>query len=302
MNFSNLDLNLLRVFHQVASEKSVTRAAKNLHVTQPAISHAVARLRHLLADPLFVKARGGIALTPRAERLQPDVARVLAEMEQMFRTGPFDPMRSSRKFTLATTDMVESLMLAQLACQLSTKAPEITFVTRTLSGSFPSHELERGDLDFAIAGYFKDVGPDFMQEDLYSDDFVCLASQSHPRLRKVKSITLKQFCSEKHMMLTITGDTRTTIDDQLERHQMSRKVQFALSYFSTAGVALSQCELILVCPRRLAAQLMKIHRLQVFELPGKLSIPKIQMKIYFHKRLARDPLTEWMLSLLREIF
>ncbi|MFM8314065.1 MAG: LysR family transcriptional regulator, partial [Deltaproteobacteria bacterium] len=150
VNIKNIDLNLLVVFGALCTEKNTTKAAQRLGLSQPAISHALARLRQQLNDPLFVRASRGLVATQRALELEKPVVHLLSQLDSLL-TGPsvFTPRTARNVFRIATTDYFEQIALPKLLNVLEKEAPDVTVVSRPTLGSLPKTELENGHYDLA---------------------------------------------------------------------------------------------------------------------------------------------------------
>src|SRR5262245_8277728 len=180
MNIRIKDLNLLPIFLGIAEELNLSRASQRLALSQPALSHALSRLRHQFSDPLFVRGQRGLVATPKVAVLLPQVRALLAAAEGIYGTGEtLDLAKLKRKVVIASTAYFESRTIAGFISHAETKAPGLQIETRSLSGGFPRRELEAGEFDLAIAAYFDDAPQGFKIKTVFSDRFVCVCSRKN---------------------------------------------------------------------------------------------------------------------------
>jgi len=204
-NISQIDLNLLVIFDAVATELNTVRAAKKLSLSQPAVSHALNRLRELFGDRLFVRASRGLIPTPRALSLQPPIREVLEKTESIvFQRPIFELSTAVKTFRIATTDLFEHLVLPELLKVVEKKAPGVTVICRPTPGHLPQEGLESGELDLAIAGFYGQIPERFFEQNLFRDDVVCAARKGV--IKGKSELTLETYAALKHMIVSIRGD------------------------------------------------------------------------------------------------
>lgn len=289
---ARLDLNLLVVFRVVAELKHVTRAAQYLGLSQPALSHALARLREALGDPLFVKSSRGMVLTPMAERLARPVAEALARLErEVLAPGPFAPATLKRVFNVRSTDLVESLVAAPLAARLQSSAPDVQISFTSTSFGLPREALETGAADLAVAGFFGDLPDGFYQQRLFTDGFLCAVRQDHPRLAKKAKLTLDAYAGERHVLISPGGELSGTVDKALKAQKKGRVVVLGTSGFTVAGFVAAGSDLVLTAPARLVSQLAAHLPLKIFAPP--LALPDIKIVQVWHERNHKDEGHKW---------
>lgn len=293
MQLSQLDLNLLVAFEALYEHRNVTRAARHLSVSQSALSHTLGRMRHVFDDPLFVRAGPGVVPTTQAESLYLSVAEALASVRSMLSPSTFDPNTTRRRIVVATTDMLEMILLPALSQRLAFEAPGLQVVTRNLNEAFPAAELRNGSLDLVIAGYFpQSMAAEFCQEPLYAETFVCVMRKSHPLAEK--RLTRKRYLSQRHLMFTLTGDLNGPVDAALAEAGDARDVRLALSNFASAGSIVSATDMLLSGPGRLAMAFCQHYPLVTAALPFEVS--GFTMRQHWHQRTDRDPCLRWLRS------
>ncbi len=294
------DLNLLPVFQALEDEKSVTRAAVVLGLTQPAVSHALRRLRDMFDDSLFVKTSKGIVPTPRAQELSPIIQNILElSRDVVLNKNTFSPEKLDRQFNIWATDMLQSTLLPQLLNKISDKAPNVRISFQAGPLVLPQKELEEGAIDLLIAGFTKKVPDGFYQQRLYQSYFMCACRAKHPRLGKKTKLSLDDYCHEKHLLIAPGGGLRGTIDDHLAKLKRKRNVAAGISGFSTAGWVLNETDYLLTAPSVLLKQFKHVFDIKLFDSPVKMS--PFYMSQLWHERNHRDPAHKWFREQIREL-
>src|SRR6188768_593695 len=243
-NFRTLDLNLLRVFDQVMAERNLTRAARNLAMTQPAVSNALNRLRDALGDRLVSRSGYGVEPTPRALALWPAVADALRQLESSVAPGQFVPTEANTTFTLAMADATAAEVVPGLVEILEREAPGVSIRTVPLTTRDPRRLLDEGTVDLAV-GFFPAVLADltaqaqgggmaaFDHQRLYNGEYVCVMRKGHPLERG--PLTLKRYCAAHHLLVSFSGRPYGFIDEQLASLGRQRRVVLTVNQFFTAG-------------------------------------------------------------------
>lgn len=293
---SQLDANLLVVLDALLREVSVTRAARRVGLSQSAMSHALARLRDHLGDPLLVRAGRVMVLTPRAEALAPRVHRVVGEMETIFAAdAPFSPAELDRAFRVNTTDHVQFLLVPALDTRLGREAPGVDLYIGSITrGTFD--ELRAGSIDAAI-GVFADVPPDVAQEALFEDRFVCVVRADHPVVKR--KLTLEQYASLPHLLVAPRGEPRGLIDDLLATHGLGRRVARAVPHFLVAPFLAASSDYVLTLSERLATQMAETLPLRLLEPP--LDIAPYTLTLVWHQRNDGDAAHAWLRRCIAEV-
>jgi DNA-binding transcriptional LysR family regulator len=202
MDINRLDLNLLRALDVLLDERHVTRAAARRHLTQPAVSAALARLRQAFDDPLLVRGRGGLLPTPRALVLAPQVRALMQQLAALVAApGRFDPAAARRRFTLATTDYAQLLLAPWLAALLRQAAGLDLALVAVDAERLPA-QLERGDVDLALLNLQR-APAGLRSRTAIVERFVVIGRRNHPRLRR--ALTLDTFCALEHVLVSRAG-------------------------------------------------------------------------------------------------
>ena len=295
MNVRDLDLNLLRVFDAVLREGGVTPAAALLGLTQPAVSNALARLRKLFGDSLFVRTPSGMEPTPFARELAEPVRQALALLESALAHGPgFDPASASRAFRFYMSDVGQIEFLPPLVERVQSEAPGVRLEAVALDVDDIGAALAAGGLDLAI-GFLPGLGPPVRRRSLFRDPYVCLMRADHP----IRSLTKKRFLEASHALVTYRGGHRV-IEEALERAGLARKIALRVPHFTVVPMVLERTDLILTLPARVARV---FERRGAFKsLPPPLAIPLAEVAVHWHERFEADPGNRWLRERVIELF
>lgn len=302
MNLRKIDLNLLVIFDAVYVEKHVTRAAQKIGLSQPAVSNALTRLKHLLEDELFVRAANGLQATPRAQELAGSIHKILAELEHILDKEDFDPQTAKRTISIACVDFFEAIMLPPLAKFLNQNAPGITL--RILPTSGKSFEyLDRGDVDFAIAS-FSQPPERFGHHVLAKTSYSSILRKSHPaapRGNAPHELSLKDFAAARHILLSPRGETSGFVDAELAKLNLSRHVCLTITSFLSATPLLTDNDLIMTAPQTIIKKL--VTNRELIEVPCPVMAPETfqALDLIWHRRLSDHPTNIWFTRVLQDI-
>jgi DNA-binding transcriptional LysR family regulator len=295
----NFDMNLLRVFDAVWRQGHLGRAAEELGLSQPAMSHSLKRLREQLDDPLFLKVRTGMQPSPRAVQLAPIVQSVLSSVRENLLSAPqFDPAQARRTFTIAMSDVGEMAFLPRLLARLAKDAPLIDI--RTISA--PHRELmdllERGQVDLVI-GFFPDLGgSDVFQQRLFVHGFVCLARKGHPVVKG--KLTQKQFREASHVVVQTEGRSQELVEEFLREKGIKRRELLHSPHFLSVPMVIASTDLIVTVPVPVGEVFARIADVQVLVPP--YPIPTFDLRQHWHRCQHMDPGNRWLRSIAVELF
>ena len=290
MNIALVDLNLLVVFDAVMRERHVTRAAKRIGMTQPAVSNALSRLRHIAKDDLFIRASDGVVPTARALELGPPIRQAISLVENAFDPTTFDPKNSIDEFNIAISNYTASILFPQLARILEKEAPNINVRSKQLGDVDLLKELEAANIDFIIAGQQLAEGKNFISASLYEEDFVCVVGKNNPLSNKNK-LSVKDFASAKHLMVATTGKAFGFIDYLLNAKGFKRRVAMTINQFLVAPGIIRKSKMILTCSRRVAER-FKLEGVKILPIP--LITDTLKLKLVWHKRADSNPGNKWI--------
>ena len=300
MQLKDIDLNLLLVFDRMLAEKRVSAVAESLGLSQPAISNALARLRKLLGDELFLRTARGMEPTPFALQLAEPVAYAMGALHTALNQQVvFDPATSTRSFTLAMTDIGEIYFTPRLMEALSVAAPGVTISTlRNNAATNLRDELEAGHVDIAI-GLLPQLKAGVFQRRLFLQHYVCLFSGTHPLARK-RSMSLKDFSAADHVLVQAAGTGHGKADDVMAAQGIHRHIRLKVPHFVAIGHILRSSEMIATVPERLAQSIAEPFGL-VWR-PHPVALPQIAINLFWHAKVHRDPGNQWLRGLLFDSF
>lgn len=315
-NFANLDLNLLRVFDALFEERSVTRAGSRLRVTQSAVSHALARLRDLLGDELFIKGPDGMTPTAKARAVGPRLRAGLLELQSALTTDAFDAATAEYHFTIAADPYACAVLLPSVIGRVRSIAPGVD-IRITPGTAKVTEALDSGRLDLAIAGYGR-VPERLGLHELLHDRLVWVRRADHPLAQE--PLTLERLASLPHLVRAVTDEHTEAIDGMIVEHGLERRVaqdgdsaltdalaaigrqrQIRLTVPSTqAALAIvGETDLAALVPWRMAAAMAGHYRLTMLDPP--YPAPKTQLSMVWHLRHGSDPALKWLRDVVAEV-
>lgn len=296
IDLRRIDLNLLILFEILMEERNVSRAADRAALSQSAMSHALARLREMLEDPVLVRTKNGMEPTDRAKQLRGPVIKALTELgDSLLIQEHFDPLSDDRCFTLVATDYVESLLMPPLLRRLSEEGPHIHLAIKKIN---PANmvALEDGSFDFFIGrapkrkNYLNSVH-------LFDDSYCTIASFNHPGIRK--KMTLKRFLSCAHVVLSPGEESQSIVDQVLAKQQLKRKISCSTPYVGSIASLVSQSSMIATIPRRMMIGLDTSASLKQWQPPIKL--PPFSIHLSWHERKHYDNGHRWLKGVIIDV-
>ena len=297
MRMAKLDLDWLGVFVEVYKTRSVSRAAQRLGMAQASASIALNKLRLHFNDRLFSRTSQGMEPTPRAQSIYPELQEVLLRIEKARNTrGTFSPLDAQREFRICMTDISEIVLLPKLINHLRQAAPGLCVEAEKISPD-SRRRLESGEVDLAI-GFTPDLEAGFYQRALFAQNFVCLASAEHPRVRS--KLSRRAFSAEGHIVVTTSGTGHAIVDKVLAKHKVERRAVLRVPSFLGVARIVAQTELLVVVPRLLGHALAAQERVQVLEPP--VPLPSYKVKQHWHERFNADAGNIWLRSTMAGLF
>jgi DNA-binding transcriptional LysR family regulator len=288
MKLGAVDLNLLTVFEAILHERSVTRAAVRLSLSQPAMSHALNRLRRMLGDQLFVRTPTGMVPTPRAETLAGPIREALAGLEAVLEPERFDPASASRDFWIAVNNYAAVAMVPALAALCMREAPNVRLRFQPSGTLDLPGLLDRGQLDLVVSDPLRTMER-ISSATLLADHYVAVTRLDHPAGNR--ELTLQRFAGLEHLAVSSSPYDLTFIDVALGRSGLSRQMVLEAPLLST-GCILAQSDLVAVLPANIARSLSRYHALQIHRLP--CSGEKIALAMLWSRRLDDNVAHTWL--------
>jgi DNA-binding transcriptional LysR family regulator len=295
------DLNLLKVFDEVMTERSLTRAASHLALTQPAVSNALRRLRDALGDELLVRKGRTLEPTARGLELWPAVREALRSLQVTLTPNRFVPSEADNAFVLAMADATAAELMPGLVSSIEQEAPGVTLRVVPLTTRDPRRLLDDEQADLAV-GHFPAALTDltaraqmgesiaFRHHRLFSGDYVCVMRQGHPLAGE--ALTLDRFCQARHMLVSFSGRAYGFVDEALAVLNRQRLVVLTVNQFFTAGKVVIHSDLLTVLPRHFINVTGFADQLVQRELP--FSVPAIQVDALWHQRQDGSSAQAWL--------
>lgn len=296
-----IDLHMLACLEALIAERSVTRAAERMEISQPAMSTVLGRLREALRDPLLVRTARGMVPTPRGEELAGVVRFHLRGLTaELMESAPFDPMTARASVSIATTDFTGVLLLPRVLARLRQAAPGIRIHVRLPDPNHIREWLEEGECDIAI-GLFPDLAEGLRVSELFEDPLSCIVSRTHPTIRGTLSLAQYMECS--HIVFGSPFAPISTVDQAIDRALSAlglvRKVSVQLASILLPPHVAAQTDLIATTPTRLAKYFSNILPVRVFDPP--FEIPDLRFSLVWHERTHRMGPHHFVRSLVRDI-
>lgn len=293
MDIRKVDLNLLVLFDVMVEHRSVTLASDALGLSQPATSAALARLRAVFGDPLFVKTGAFMEPTPRAQQLAVPVRSVIGTIRnEILQAGRFDPLLTDKTFNLIMPDIAEVILLPKLLSQLKTVAPHIKLKVTSVPRLAAAEALENGSADLAL-GYFPDLKRSgFFQQRLFIHHYVAIVRKNHPRYGE--SITEQDYFSAHHALVAPQGREHAS-DIFLNAEHQKRHVAVELSHFMSLIGVIANSDLMATVPNDLAKLFESCANIRSMNLP--VSMPQVEVHQFWHQRLHKDDANIWLRGL-----
>jgi DNA-binding transcriptional LysR family regulator len=297
-NISRLDLNLLVVLDTIEGEGGVSRAAAKLNLTQPAISHALARLRAAFGDPLFFRQGRALVPTPLTRSLIAPLRRSLGGLRTLLgEAGRFDPAAAAARFTLAMRDPVELLLLPPLLRRVVAAAPGIDLRAVQAPRRNLEAGLASGALDLAVDVWLP-LSEAVRRRRMAADALVVAARPGHPALRR--GLTLEAYLGQQHVMVTQRRKGPGPEDLVLSEHGLTRRIRLRCRSYLAAFRIVSESDLLLTMPERYVGALNRGFNNRILPLP--LAASKLDLYLYWHESVDGDPANRWLRAVVAESF
>lgn len=299
MNISGVDLNLLLAFDAVMRERHVTRAAESLYMTQPALSNALNRLRHVFKDELFVRGPQGMRPTQKALELEEPISRAMAAVEEAINPPVFDPACSEHTFRLVCHDHFVHTGLSKLMHFVDAQAPGIDI--RLLPAKGDSFALlDAQEADFGISAY--GLPPErFGWEKLLTDEYVVVMGADNP-LAMTDDWGKLAYSKANHLLVSLSGDASGFVDKALAAEKLTRRIALTVNHFSATPEILSHTSLVATLPRKLAEHYCKYYPLTMLCCPVTPPAAYCDNLLVWHKRLSKHPANDWLKQTLRALY
>lgn len=290
-NLAGVDLNLLVTFDAIMAERNVTRAGVRVGRTQPAMSAALARLRDLFDDELFVRGPHGLEPTPRAMDLTGPIDRALvAATEAVGMSRVFDPATARGTFRLGLAEHPQHFLLAPLTTEMRRLAPEMSLDIRAIKDREDTIRLlDAGEIDAAV-GVSVSGGPRFLHQKLFSETFVCILRADHPKFHG--EMALEQFAKLGHILVSPENERFGSVDRHLAKHGLTRHLALTLPDMHRVPDLVARTDLVATIMRGVVQMSSQANQLVIFEPP--VSMPTIDFHLHWHRRSDTHSGQTWL--------
>jgi DNA-binding transcriptional LysR family regulator len=295
VNLGSIDLNLLVVLDAVLRERSATKAASRLHVTQSAVSNALRRLRALFDDALVVRTAHGFVLTPRAHALAPILRALLSDTERLLAPNA-NQLERPRTFTIACADAVSVSLIPRVFCALERELPLARLRVVTLERELSNQGLARGEVDLVI-GIPPFVPAGCEGEPVYEEQMVCIARRDHPEIGA--KLSLDRYATLPHVEVALFGEPDDRVDRALARAGRSRTIALTVPHFSSVPFAVAQSDCVAALGRGIARAYASPLGLRVLIPP--VDLPRLRIQQIWHRRATDDPGVTRLRALIRRV-
>jgi LysR family nod box-dependent transcriptional activator len=295
MRFNKLDLNLLVALDAMLKERSISRAAEKLHVSQPAMSSALSRLREYFNDELLVQVGRKMEPTPRAQVLQEAVRDVLVRVDTTIAAQPeFDPATAEREFRLFVSDYTLDVLMPHVLALAGEQAPAVRFQLLSQVDQ-PQRSLERGEADLLVIPKSY-CSPEHPQERLFNEEFCCIVWDRSRWFGR--TLSFEDYVSAGHVVMQPSGGQPAFESWFMQRYGISRRIEVTTYSFTSAPRLVVGTQRIATVHMRLAQQVQQSLPLQALTLP--VPVPPMEQSMQWHKYRTQDPGLMWLRGLLHQ--
>ena len=299
MNTRPQQLRQLVALDALLTERNVTRAAELLHLSQPATSNALARLRELFNDPLLVRNGRQMVLTPRAAELLPDLKEALTKVDQVFgRQRAFAPAQVSRRLHVAVSDSVGQILMPAVVARLRQEAPGIVLRLSAAPAEVPERLLGRAALDLVVA-HHEEIPDRLRASTLNVHKLVAVVRRGHPRIRR--RLSLRQFVTTPQVVIFPHA---ASLDDEMRRVFVAADRPFeqvaVVQNVAAAAAIVGRTDALALLTESMARFYSAALDLLVVALPAELKLPAVPVRAIWHERTQHDPASAWLRKVLRE--
>ena len=302
--FDKIELYLVRVFHTVITERSVSRAALRLQTTQPAVSAQLRRLRALTGDPLLVRSGHGMVPTAAALALMEPASDILRSAQLLFGSRAkgleFDPALATLTFRVAASDYLDPLFLPELVARIKAAAPGIALEILPLSGEFDyRRSLGRAEVDLVIGNWLEPPGELHLGQ-LLTDEVVCLVAEDHPAVRNPRSWTVERYLQSEHVAPTpLHPGARGVIDEHLQSQGLERNIVVRSPHFGLAPLMVARSRLVLTTGRQFCSRFVEQFPLRIVRCP--VGFPSLDYYQLWHELSHHSAAGRWLRDQVRGV-
>ena len=287
---TQLDLNLLFIAESLYRTLNVSKTAVELGMSQSAVSHALTKLRAHFNDPLFVRVSKGMAATSLAKDLKESIEALTQQGRDLAqKSEKFDPKKAKGRISIATTDMLEIIIMPNLLKRIRKEAPNLQISIRPTGGELPKAELESGQIDIGLAGFYKNLPEGFYQRKVLDLEFATAFRKNHSKIKG--TLNAAEFYESDHALITLQGDFK-------ENFPKKRKIVYGSYSFTGIAWTLASTDLVLTAPTLLLEKYKQYFPITIQKSP--VEFPKVEVRMVWHGLTHKDPLRMWFREILKE--
>jgi DNA-binding transcriptional LysR family regulator len=289
MDTKRLDLNLLLALDALLAERNVTKAAARLHISQPALSAQLARLRDVFADPLLMPIQRGMAPTARALELQQPLREALDQVRNVVAEGAaFNPAKAKLTLSLAASDYEQYAVLMPFITMLREVAPQMRVALMRLNGALIDKQMEAGEIDLAVMNPLT-APPNLRSRHLHDDRYVCIVRKNHPKVKRRMTVDL--MAALEHIVVSPRGGSFTgATDTALAAHGKKRKVPVSAASFLWVPEMVQRSDMMALVPERLVRE--RADQLMILEPP--IPVPGFSVSMLWNERTHAHKAHQWI--------
>jgi DNA-binding transcriptional LysR family regulator len=294
-NLSSVDLNLLVAFDALLSERNVTRAARRVGLSQPALSKALVRLREIFSDPLFERRGGLMQPTAQALKLGGPVRRALDEIQMALSPDKFEPATARATITIGSIDLYDLILMPPLIARIAKEAPGLELVVRASDRLRVHRQFANNELDFAFMPISESIS-ELNAEPLFSESATTILRKGHSLAR---NMTLEGFANAGHVTVGLEGQGVNWIDAALSGFGLRRRIALTLPSFIAVPFVVGATDLISTLPKRLVSRFGAVAK--VISVPPPLQAPVVTIHLAWHRRSVGSPLHNWLRRTIKSV-
>jgi len=293
INIKTANLNLIRVLDALLTEQNVSKAADKLFLTQPAISHALNRLREIYQDDLLIRSAKGMEMTDLAVSIAPEVHELMRQAETLFsRKEQFNPLTSSYCFQIGIVgEFADFAIITPLMCEIAKLKSSLSVNAFHLSDKLALQKLDSGEIDI-ILGRVINPPASIKSITLAKSDIACIVNKQHPLTQG--KMTVERYVAFRHIHFSYheKGNALTEIDSQLKKHNLKRKIALSIDIRTSLLGIIENTDFIATLASAHADMLVAQGSVAI--VPCPLKLPEASAKIYWHKRSSTNPVIQWL--------
>jgi DNA-binding transcriptional LysR family regulator len=298
MHIDDFEFTEIRLIAELAQLRKLSAAAARLGLSQSAASHALARLRKRVGDPLFIRSNAGFYPTPYGERLSAVARQALNILLDGFATDkPFDPSVTTRRFNVYMSDVGQMVFLPKLLALMGDKAPRASLRACPIPLEQPGAAIASGEVDLAV-GFFTNLTAGFHQSILFREHYVCVVRSDHPNFRSGMSV--EAFSASPRALADASGMAHAVMEEELRKQGLDGTTRLTVPQFMVLPLVIASSDLLVIMPSRLAKAFSMLASIKILRTP--MPLRPYDIKVYWHERFHHDPASRWFRRALVQLF